>query len=125
MTATIVREATVQDVPAIREMRARNEREFIGYVEQPVNVTWFVAVTDHPVACAAVNIGPERKVIITDLHDDGSYAGRRGLASLLNDALESRAKLFVSVPFDRPELRRVLERRGIVFKAWHGEYHPA
>lgn len=123
--SAVVREATLHDTAAIRTMRARNEREFIGYVEQPVNVTWFVAVTDHPVACAAVNIGPNRKVIITDLHDDGSYAGRRGLLALLRDALESRAKLFVSVPFDRPELRRVLERRGIVFKAWHGEYDPA
>jgi hypothetical protein len=119
----IVREATLHDVAAIRAMRARNERPFIGYVEIPANVTWFVACNSHPVACAAVNIGPDRKVVITDLHDDGSFAGRRGLVALLGDAFGAHATLFVSVPFDRPELRTVLERRGFVFKAWHGEFH--
>ena len=119
-----VREATVRDLPAIMAMRERQEREFIGQVEVPVNVTWFVAVRggERVVACAGVSYATQRKVIITDFLDDGTYGGRRGLARLIRDALAAHAKLFISVPFDRPELRWALERRGIVFKAWHGEY---
>lgn len=119
-----IRKVTTEgDWRAVQEMRSENERDFVGTIPLPVNATWFVAARDDRViACAGVVIVGEGQVMITDLYDDGTYGGRRGLCMLLRDALHSRVKLFVSVPFDRPDLRAALERKGFVFKNWEGEY---
>jgi hypothetical protein len=120
-----IRRATPEDMPAVMAMRERNERAYVGAVEVPVNVAWLVVTKyDRVVACAGVSYAGERRLIVTDLYHDGTYTGKRGLAKLLRDGLAARANIFVSVPFDRPDLRDALERRGIVFNAWNGEYRP-
>lgn len=120
-----IRRATPDDMPSILALRERYAREFVGVIEVPVNVAWFVARKDgRVVACTAVSYAGERRLIVTDLYHDGTFTGKRGLARLLRDGLAAHAILYFSVPFDRPDLRDALERRGIVFNAWNGEYHP-
>lgn len=119
----VVREATLHDVVAIREMRRSYEREFVGTVDVPLGVTWFVAACgDRIVACLGTGIATQRRLIVTDLYAERSYAGKRGLVLLFDEMRRARAKIYVQVPFDRPELKRALERRGIAFNAWCGEY---
>jgi hypothetical protein len=120
-----VREATPDDLPVIAAMREANERDFIGKVDIPMDAVWWVADCDGQiVACAAVAVIPERKAIITDLYCEPTITGRKGLACLIRDGMGARAILYVGVPFDRPDLRLALERRGFVFTAWQGEYRP-
>lgn len=120
-----VREATPRDLDVIAAMREQNEREFVGKVDVPMNAIWWVADWGGQiVACAAVAVIAGRKAIITDLYCEPTFTGRKGLARLIRDGMGARAILYVGVPFDRPDLRRVLERRGFVFTAWQGEYRP-
>lgn len=120
-----VREATDDDLGTIMRMREENERDFVGKVDIPMNAVWWVADFDgRIVACAAVAVIPERKAIITDLYCEPTLTGRKGLARLIRDGMGARAILYVGVPFDRPELRAALERRGFTFTAWQGEYRP-
>lgn len=121
-----VRRATPEDMSAVLALRERYEREYVGVIEVPVNVAWFIVTKDdNVVACMGLSYAGERRLIVTDLYDDGTYAGKRGLALLIRDGLAAHATIYFSVPFDRPDLRDALERRGIVFNAWNGEYRPA
>lgn len=120
-----VREATEDDMPAIMALRDADLRDAIGNPDLPMGRVWWVADLDGKiVACAAVVVVPDRKALITDIYCEPTITGRKGLARLIRDGMGARAILFVGVPFDRPELRAALERRGFVFTHWQGEYHP-
>jgi|SRR5580704_348354 hypothetical protein len=124
MTATLspprieVREAVLSDGPTIMRLRGLHEREFVGKVDVPVNVVWFVAECMGEVcACAGVCMstadGHERTAIVTDFYDDGTRQGKRALLGLLDDALSSNCRIYAIIPTDRPGLARALERRGL------------
>jgi hypothetical protein len=119
----MVREATPNDMHVVLRMRQAAVREFVGVVAIPIGLTWFVAVRDETiVACLATGIAPGRALLITDLYDDGTRDGKRGLVCLFADLARSRAKIYANVPLDRPGLRAALERRGAKVKGWALEY---
>jgi len=120
-----LREATVGDTAAIYALRMLHDRPFVGGVAHDVGLclTWWVAVErGNVVACMGFALAPGRRMIISDLYDDGTPAGKRGLSALIREMTSSNVKMYFNVPFDRPDLKRALERRGIVFKSWGGEY---
>lgn len=113
-----IRMAQADDMPAIMELRARHEREFVGHVDVPVNVQWLVVERAGIRACGAFCVADpiKRTIIVTDVYDDGTRTGKRALSMLLDDAGQARAngvKLYIVVPLDRPQLVRHLERRGM------------
>lgn len=115
-----IRMAVRQDMPEILALRDRQARAFVGRVNIPTNVQWIVAVDEHVRACAGFALataeGHERKIIATDIYDDGTRTGKRALSMLLDDARQAIAngvKIFAIVPLDRPQLARHLERRGL------------
>lgn len=119
-----LREATVADLEAVFKLRKLHDRPFVGPITDiPVNLSWWVAVDgERVVACMGFALAPGRRMIISDLYDDGTRPGKRGLGALIQEGLHAGVKLYMNVPFDRPDLRKALERRGIVFKSWGGEY---
>jgi hypothetical protein len=132
MTATLspprieVREAVLSDGPAIMRLRGLHEREFVGKVDVPVNVVWFVAECMGEVcACAGVCMstadGHERTAIITDLYDDGTKAGKRGLISMVDDGISSNCSLYVILPLDRLRVLKLLTDRGLAVTGWQLE----
>lgn len=123
-----VRLADWRDIEAINRLRERQDREFIGEVPLIAGLTFFVAEVDgEVVACSGGSYvpdppGEQRRAIVTDFYDDGTKNGKRGLLALLDDAMRARVKLYIQLPFDRPELHDFLERKGVRWVAWAGEY---
>lgn len=120
-TETIIREATQADMPLIMEWRKRQEREFTGHVDLPMNMVWLVGERNG-VPCAAAGGAfstaqdHAKTAIVTDFYDNGSLSGKRALMDLVEDACEAKAagvKLWFIVPLDRMRLVEALERRGL------------
>jgi len=114
----------MDDLPAVYHLRKLHDRPYVGMTHDvPLNLVWWVASQDdRVVACMGFALAPNRRMIISDLYDNGTPAGKRGLSALIAEGCSAHAKLYFYVPFDRPDLKRALERRGIVFKSWGGEY---
>ena len=121
-----VREATGADMWEIIEMRNRhNGREFVGDVEMPASLVWFVAEANHHIVAAiGTGIAPGRRLIVTDFFSDETWAGKKGLLAIIEDFRSSGCKLFLNVPLDRPALAKALQRRGAVAKSIGLEYPP-
>ena len=122
--AITVRKATPDDDVDIARLRYMQERDFTGDVPVVRGIEFFVAETGgRVVAVSGGSYVPKtRSAIVTDFYDDGTKDGKRGLVALLDDAMRSHVKLYIQVPFDRPELRDWLERKGVRWIAWSGEY---
>jgi hypothetical protein len=123
----VVRPADPQEEWAIRQLRDRHARAFVGPVAWPVNVTWFVVEWEGTIrACGAFAVvtNGERAIIATDVYDDGTRAGKRALSLLLDDAGHAKrdgVKIYAIVPLDRPQLVRHLERRGMTITGYSME----
>ena len=115
----VVRWATEDDLPRIRALRALQERANEPPVPMLANLLWLVAEEDSGIhACGggvlAANDQGGATAIITDLLDDGTLAGKRGLLALLDDAMTARnVDLYVTIPKDREELVKALCDRGL------------
>jgi hypothetical protein len=115
----LVREAVPDDLPRILELRAMQEREFIGRVPPPP--MWVVVEEDGVVEAAAggfISTLPDYPVTVTatDILDSGTLPGKRCLVALLEDimrAKESGVKIHTIVPSDRMPLIDALIKRGL------------
>ena len=112
--AIVVWFADAADVEACLALRATFVRPFVGSAPPPSNVTWLCA---GPVgamrACCAFAPAGEGRIIVTDLYDDGTWVGKRGVLALIYEVLNSGILPFVVVPLDRPGLIKALEKRGM------------
>lgn len=118
-----VREAEGLDMNAVLELRATAKRPFVGDVPVPPGLTWWVAARgERVVACVGLGMMPGRVVLFTDLYDDGTLTGKRGIVMLLHELSIARVKIYGSVPLDRPGLRKALEKRGGRLAGWSMEF---
>lgn len=95
------------------------ERAEIGHVPRLPNLLWLVAEENGVITAAgggmlAPNDSGGVTAIITDLLDDGTIAGKRGLLYLIEDAMAaSKVELYVTIPKDRKGLVDALCARGL------------
>jgi hypothetical protein len=113
----LVREAVPDDLPRILELRATQEREFIGKVPPPP--MWIVVEEDgiiRAVGGGFISTLPDYPVTLTmtDIMDDGSLAGKRCLAALIEDvskAKQAGVRTHTIIPVDRWDLVKAMIKR--------------
>jgi len=106
--------ARSEDLSVITALRDSFQREFVGVVPVPKNLIWMCAgPVGETRACLGFAPAGEHRIIITDLYDDGTRVGKRGLLALFHDVLASGVLPYVVVPLDKPELVRALVKRGM------------
>lgn len=101
----------------ILELRAMQDRDFIGPVELGLNLLWLVAEEDGVITAAAAGCftganGKAENAIVSEFYDDGSLAGKRGLLAILDDAARANVNVYAIIPKDREGLVKALARRG-------------
>lgn len=110
-----LRSAIAADMPRILELRRMQERPSVGQV--PIPTAWLVYEEDGEIhACGGGEFAiteDGRTAIVTDLLDDGTMAGKRGLVALVDDVMQADMDVYIIVPKDRPGLLRALEKRGL------------